>query len=186
LYGERRNFGKFLSQTKEAELIPLIEVLAIHEALHCENDLTYCVHHAMLSCEQKVLRVLVIDDHELTRFSLKLALKNQAGIDLVGIGSNGQEAIDLTQKYSPDVIILDLQMPVMDGLSASTQIKSLYPKTRILAYSSLEDPQTEVMLQTAKIDAFCKKDTAMNDLIAIVNQLGHDSSNSQSDENSSQ
>lgn len=136
----------------------------------------------MLSCERKVLRVLVIDDHELTRFSLKLALKNQAGIDLVGIGSNGQEAIDLTKKHSPDVIILDLQMPVMDGLSASTEIKSLYPRTRILAYSSLEDPQTEVMLQTAKIDAFCKKDTAMKDLIAIVNELGHDSDSPQPDD----
>ncbi len=136
----------------------------------------------MLSCERKVLRVLVIDDHELTRFSLKLALQNQAGIDLVGIGSNGQEAVDLTERYCPDVIILDLQMPVMDGLSASTKIKSLYPNTRILAYSSLEDPQTEVMLQTAKIDAFCKKDTAMKDLIAIVNELGHDLDNSLQEE----
>lgn len=129
----------------------------------------------MLSCERKVLRVLVVDDHELTRFSLKLALQNQAGIELVGIGSNGQEAVELAKRHVPDVIILDLQMPVLDGLSASTQIKSVSPQIRILAYSSLDDPQTEVMLQTAKIDAFCKKDTAMKDLIAMVNQLGEPS-----------
>jgi DNA-binding NarL/FixJ family response regulator len=126
----------------------------------------------MLSCKQKVLRVLVVDDHELTRFSLKLALQNQAGIELVGIGKNGQEAVDLAKRHCPDVIILDLQMPVMDGLSASTQIKSWSPQIRILAYSSLDDPQTEVMLQTAKIDAFCTKDTAMKDLIEKVNELG--------------
>lgn len=76
-------------------------------------------------------------------------------------------------QYHPDVIILDLQMPVLDGLSASTHIKSIYPNIKILAYSSLEDPQTEVMVQTAKIDAFCKKDTNTGDLISLVKQLGH-------------
>lgn len=127
----------------------------------------------MLCCEQKVLRVLVVDDHELTRFSLKLALQSQTDIELVGLASNGREAVEMATRYSPDVIILDLQMPVMDGLSASSEIKTLYPNTRILAYSSLEDPQTEVMLQTAKVDAFCKKDTAIKELIAMVNKLGN-------------
>lgn len=127
----------------------------------------------MLCCEQKVLRVLVVDDHELTRFSLKLALQSQADIELVGLASNGREAVEMATRYSPDVIVLDLQMPVLDGLSASTEIKTLYPNTRILAYSSLEDPQTEVMLQTAKVDAFCKKDTAIKELIAMINKLGN-------------
>lgn len=122
------------------------------------------------------VRVLVVDDHELTRFSLSLALRSQADVELVGLASNGQEAIDMVGQHHPDVIILDLQMPVLDGLSASTHIKSIYPNIKILAYSSLEDPQTEVMVQTAKIDAFCKKDTNTGDLIDLVKQLGHLSS----------
>lgn len=126
----------------------------------------------MLSCQHPLLRVLVVDDHELTRFSLKLALQSQANIELVGLASNGQEAVEMVERHRPDVIILDLQMPVLDGLSASTQIKHIDPHTQIIAYSSVEDPQIEVMSQTARIDAFCKKDTATQELIALVKQLG--------------
>ncbi len=125
----------------------------------------------MLSCERQVLRVLVVDDHELTRISLKHALQ-QVGIELVGLASNGKEAVEMANRYLPDVIVIDLQMPVMDGLSASTQIKIDHPNIKILAYSSLEDPQTEVMLQTAKVDAFCKKDVAFDELLKVINRLG--------------
>ena len=125
----------------------------------------------MLTCERSAIRVLIVDDHELTRLSLSLALRGQHDMDLVGLASNGQEAIDMVRRNCPDVIILDLQMPVMDGLSASTHIKSTNPTVQILAYSSLDDPQTEVMLQTAKIDAFRKKDTATAELIETVREL---------------
>lgn len=126
----------------------------------------------MLSCQNPVLRVLVVDDHELTRFSLKLALSNQRDIELVGLASNGKEAIMMVERFCPDVVILDLQMPVMDGLSASTHIKSISPNTQIVAYSSVDDPQIEVMSQTARVDVFCKKDTATKDLIKIVKEQG--------------
>lgn len=127
----------------------------------------------MLSCQHPVLRVLVVDDHELTRFSLKLALSSQKNIELVGLASNGKEAVEMVERHHPDVIILDLQMPVMDGLSASSYIKSIEPNAQIIAYSSVDDPQIEVMSQTAPIDVFCKKDTATKDLINLVQQLGN-------------
>lgn len=126
----------------------------------------------MVSRDRSIFRVLIVDDHELTRFSLKLALQRQKNIELVGLASNGQEALEMVREYHPDVVILDLQMPVLDGLSASSHIKTLSPHSQILAYSSLDDPQTEVMVQTAKIDAFCKKDTTTAELIDLVMQLG--------------
>ncbi|MGB3206673.1 MAG: response regulator transcription factor [Crinalium sp.] len=126
----------------------------------------------MLSCQNSTLRVIVVDDHELTRFTLKLAMQGQKNIELVGLASNGKEAIELVERCHPDVIILDLQMPVMDGLSASNHIKTIDPNVQIIAYSSVEDPQVEVMSTAARIDAFCKKDASTQDLVALVKKLG--------------
>ena len=114
----------------------------------------------------------MVDDHELTRFSLKVALSHQENIELVGVASNGQEAIQMVKRHHPDVIILDLQMPLVDGWSASTHIKHIDPKTQIIAYSSLEDQNFKDSSQTNCLDAFCKKDTATPELIALVTKLG--------------
>lgn len=69
-------------------------------------------------------------------------------------------------------MILDLQMPVLDGMSAAHEIKRLYPNIQILAYSSLEDPKLERMVREATISEFCRKDTPTADLIRRVRQLG--------------
>jgi DNA-binding NarL/FixJ family response regulator len=126
----------------------------------------------MLSYQPSTLRVLVVDDHELTRFSLKLALSSQENIELVGLASNGQEAIEMVERHHPDVIILDLQMPIMDGWSASAYIKDIEPKTQIIAYSSQEEPKLKDITKTESLDAFCKKDTATPELIRLVKELG--------------
>jgi DNA-binding NarL/FixJ family response regulator len=126
----------------------------------------------MLSYQPSTLRVLVVDDHELTRFSLKLALSSHENIELVGLASNGQEAIEMVERHHPDVIILDLQMPIMDGWSASAYIKDIEPKTQIIAYSSQEDPKLKDITKTESLDAFCQKDTATPELIKLVKELG--------------
>ena len=126
----------------------------------------------MLSCDPSTLRVLVVDDHELTRFSLRLAFSCQENIELVGLASNGREAVEMVKRYRPDVIILDLQMPVMDGWSASAKIKDIKPNTQIIAYSSVEDPNWQNLGSTSSLDAFCKKDTATTELVRLVRELG--------------
>lgn len=126
----------------------------------------------MLACDRSNLRVLVADDHELTRLSLKFALASQSNIQLVGVATNGQEAVEMVKNYQPDVIILDLQMPVMDGWCASSQIKQINPDAQIIAYSALEEAQAAAMNPDARLDAFCRKDTNTQDLISLVKELG--------------
>lgn len=82
----------------------------------------------------------------------------------------------MVKQFRPDVVVLDLQMPVMNGLTASTHIRSLSPETQIVAYSSLNDPQIEVMVQTAQIDALCSKDMPIDELVGVVLDLGEQTS----------
>ena len=129
----------------------------------------------MLSQESCKLRVLVVDDHELTRLSLQLVFSVQENIHVVGLASNGQEAIEMVQLYQPDVIILDLQMPVMNGWSASNYIKAISPNTQILAYSSVDESSFHNNKNKHHFDEFCRKDIPTKELIALVKQLGNTS-----------
>ncbi|MEO1374398.1 MAG: response regulator transcription factor [Cyanobacteria bacterium J06635_10] len=126
----------------------------------------------MLSCEPSTLRVLVVDDHELTRLSLQIAFSSQENIQVVGMASNGKEALDMVKSCYPDVIVLDLQMPVMDGWSASCKIKDISPKTQIIAYSSVEENYFQDTRATSKVDAFCRKDAPTYELVGLIKQLG--------------
>jgi DNA-binding NarL/FixJ family response regulator len=130
-----------------------------------------------MSCQLTKLKVLVVDDHELTRLTLKLALASQENIQVVGLASNGKEALEMVKSHQPNVIVLDLQMPIMDGWTASGKIKQIAPQTQIIAYSSVEDAKIRENDGTGKWDVFCKKDIPTKELLAIVRQLGNEIEN---------
>jgi len=82
------------------------------------------------------------------------------------------KSVDGESGYEPDVIVLDLQMPVMDGWSASSHIKAICPDTQIIAYSSVEDAKLLEKKAMSSLDAFCKKDIPTRELIDLVKELG--------------
>lgn len=118
-----------------------------------------------------LLRVLVADDHELTRFMLKISLQRQSQIQLVGLAANGLEAVELARKTTPHVLILDLQMPVMNGAIASQQIRQMQPEIKIIGYSTLQACQSKHLLESASLDALCDKTTEIADLIDLARKL---------------
>ncbi len=125
----------------------------------------------MATLSTSVLRVLIVDDHELTRYALKLAFSRQPWIELVGLASNGKEAIDLVQECQPDLVILDLHMPEMNGWEASKQIKSQYPHIKIIAYSAAEGGKAQAIEGGAIIDAFCDKEARTSKLLETIKSL---------------
>ncbi len=125
----------------------------------------------MATTNTATTRILIVDNHELVRAALAIDLNRYTDLEIVGLAADGEQAIALTQQFLPDVILMDLQMPVMDGLTASKHIKHSHPNVRIIAYTSLDDPQVEVIAQTVPIDEFCYKDIKTQALVDLIHQV---------------
>ena len=89
----------------------------------------------------KSIRVLIADDHPLVRDGLRTLLSTQPDLELVGEAENGVRAVELARELQPDIILLDLVMPQMDGLEALTRIRADNPHARILVVTSFADDE---------------------------------------------
>ncbi|MBD2177381.1 response regulator transcription factor [Pseudanabaena sp. FACHB-1998] len=124
-----------------------------------------------MTASTKTLRVLVVDDHELTRCTLQLALSLQSCITDVEVATNGKEAITKVQNYEPDVVVMDLHMPIMDGWTASSYIKTQYPHVKIVAYSAADGGKSQAIANGAAIDAFCDKGACTRSLVEAIKSV---------------
>jgi DNA-binding NarL/FixJ family response regulator len=96
-------------------------------------------------------RILLADDHELTRVGLRMVLAQDATLEVVGEARDGLEAVELAQKLQPDLVLMDLFMPKMDGLEAMRALKHSNPMTPVLILSMYED--VDMLLETVKAGA---------------------------------
>jgi DNA-binding NarL/FixJ family response regulator len=85
-----------------------------------------------------VTRVLIVDDHPIVRAGLVALVESAADLDVVGVGSTGLEAVDLAATLSPDVVLMDLRMPGLDGDEATARILSAVPSTRVVILTTYE------------------------------------------------
>jgi len=99
----------------------------------------------------KIIRILIADDHPIVRQGLELVVSVQPDLELVAQASNGAEAVQLAQEIRPDVIVMDLQMPVKDGLTAINEINQLGIGSKILVLTSF--PEDEMVVKAVKIGA---------------------------------
>ena len=114
------------------------------------------------------LRVLLVDDHALVRRGFATLLAGEPDLEVVGEADNGQRAVELTRKLTPDVIVMDVSMPVMNGIDATRAILAEFPTTRVIGLSMFEDPeQPEAMRQAGAVGYLSKNDSAEALLAAI-------------------
>jgi len=118
------------------------------------------------------LRVLLADDHQIVRRGLVALLRSLPDIEVVGEASNGPEAVKLALELRPDVVIMDMSMPLMSGHEATCQIKSRLPEIRIVALSMYEEPEIMERIYQAGVDSYVLKTAPVQDLLAAIRGRG--------------
>jgi DNA-binding NarL/FixJ family response regulator len=115
-----------------------------------------------------MIRVLVVDDHHLVRAGLITLLEAADDIEVAGEAADGQQALEVAAAASPDVVLMDLSMPVMDGVSATWALLSELPETRVVALTSFSDRQRVTDILAAGATGYVLKDSRPDDLLAAV------------------
>jgi DNA-binding NarL/FixJ family response regulator len=114
------------------------------------------------------VRLLIVDDHEIVRIGVRILLADKNKWEICGEAVDGAEAIEKVVKLSPDVVILDLTMPIMGGFETAIRIRQLAPDTKIVFFSIHETPTTARLVGA---DAFVSKASAAEDLARTINQV---------------
>lgn len=131
-----------------------------NETLTQPVDQTYC------PCEFLAMNVLIVDDDRASREGLRELFELRPNINVIGEAMNGEEAVDLTTSLHPDLIVMDVQMPKMDGLEATRQIKQQSPGVRIILLTMYREYRAAALRSGA--DAFLIKGEGIGQLLAAL------------------
>ena len=121
--------------------------------------------------QKSVIKITVVDDHKLFLDGLCGLLATQPDFEVIGKGSNGKEALHLLNKSLPDVLIMDLNMPVLDGQIASEKILKLFPSIKILVLSMYNTVTLSTTLKALGIKGYLPKDTDSQLLFSVIRTL---------------
>lgn len=116
------------------------------------------------------IRVLIVDDHAVVRQGLRMFIEMQKDMEVVGEGTNGIEAVELANRVNPDVILLDLIMPEMDGVEATRRIIKSSPHCRVLILTSFGEDDKVFPAIRAGAQGYLLKDLQPNDLVKAVRE----------------
>jgi two-component system response regulator NreC len=114
------------------------------------------------------IRILLADDHAVVRQGFKMILAAQADMEIVGEAGNGREALDLAGQLQPDLVVMDVAMPELNGIEATRRLADLSPRTRVLALSMHKDSVYVREILRAGARGYLLKDAISSDLLAAV------------------
>ena len=119
----------------------------------------------------EVIRIYITDDHPIVRRGIKQLLDTEAGIEVVGEATNGREAVADMDTLKPDIVLMDLVMPVMDGIEAIRQIKAGHPSIQILVLTSFATDDKVFPAIKAGALGYLIKDTGPEELVRAIRQV---------------
>jgi DNA-binding NarL/FixJ family response regulator len=125
----------------------------------------------MQSHNNNIIRILIVDDHPVVCSGLTSMLSVQAGIEVIGSASSGEEALAIVQRDHPDLMLLDLRMPGMDGIGVLNALKKMERAPRVMVLTSFEKEEDIYRAIRAGAHGYLLKDTSESEMIAAINIL---------------
>jgi two-component system, NarL family, response regulator DevR len=119
------------------------------------------------------VRVLVVDDHEIVRMGLQKLLASQEGLDLVGLAANAEEAVALTEREHPDVVLMDLRLSGRSGIEACREITTRWPAVRVIMLTSYMDATLVSAAIEAGASGYLLKRVASTELLESIAAVAH-------------
>jgi DNA-binding NarL/FixJ family response regulator len=115
-------------------------------------------------------RVLIADDHAMVREGLHWALEH-AGYDVVGEAADGEEAVDMAERLQPDIVLMDLSLPVLSGVAATKRIRGLVPSTKVVVLSMLSDETAVSSALAAGAVGYLVKDSTTAEIVSALGEV---------------
>ncbi len=122
------------------------------------------------------IKILIVDDHAILRDGIRALLSLYEDIEIVGEASEGKEAIDKAQELSPDVVIMDIAMPGMDGLEATRRLKKKAPKVKVLALTQHDNKEYVLSIVKAGAAGYVPKKALGSELVTAIKAVHRDES----------
>ena len=120
---------------------------------------------------EPLARILIVDDHSIVRDGLAVLIEREHGMRVVGVASTGEEAVSVAQRLRPDLIIMDLMLPSLNGIDATQRIISELPRTRIIALSACHTLEQVCRVLRAGALAFVTKTAAAVELVRAIREV---------------
>ena len=114
------------------------------------------------------ISILIVDDHTVVRDGLNALLSAETGMKVVGLAGEGEAAVEMAKELLPDVILMDLVMPHMDGVQATQEIKKVFPEARVLVLTSFSEDHMVFSAIKAGAIGYLMKDTSSEELIQAI------------------
>jgi two-component system, NarL family, response regulator LiaR len=119
------------------------------------------------------IRLVIVDDHAVVRQGLKAFLATEDDIEILGEASNGREAVDLAGRLTPDLVLMDLVMPELDGIGATAQIKQKYPEIEVLVMTSFIEDEKVFGAMRAGATGYVLKDSDPEEVVKAIRSAAH-------------
>lgn len=119
------------------------------------------------------VKILLVDDHEIVHDGIRMLLRNQPQFDIVHAVFNGEEALAYLAKHEIDLVVSDISMPKMDGITLTAQVKKIYPSIQVLVLTVHKDKATVHQLLEAEADGYLLKNTGTKELVEALTSLAN-------------